>query len=115
MVQQNAMELLRGIADADAREKDELVAQEREFENQRKLVEAKLRKKKDIEARLMKKVLHYLSSRLRACPLHGVARPPAACFPVQAAKNLSPNQLVQVAALKVASPPHPKAKAVADR
>ena len=101
---QNTMELLREIADADIREKDELAAQERELENQRKLVEAKLRKKKDSEARLMKKVLHYLSLRLRI--------PLLTRRVTEAAKNLSPEQLVRVAALKVASP---KARAAADR
>ena len=101
---QNTMELLREIADADIRETSELAAQERELENQRKLVEAKLRKKKDSEARLMKKVLHYLSLRLRI--------PLLTRRVTEAAKNLSPEQLVRVAALKVASP---KARAAADR
>ena len=49
------MELLRGIAEAESRENDELAAQRRELDRKRNLVEKQIAQKKLKDERLMKK------------------------------------------------------------
>lgn len=55
----NAMELLRGMAYAEQHQKDELAAQHRELESQRKQVELKIRNKKLKDDRLMRKAFPF--------------------------------------------------------
>ena len=50
------MELLRGIAEAESRENDELAAQRRDLDRRRNLVEKQIAQKKQKDERLMKKV-----------------------------------------------------------
>ena len=56
------MELLRGIAEAESRENDELAAQRRDLDRRRNLVEKQIAQKKQKDERLMKKVQRFCST-----------------------------------------------------
>ena len=56
------MELLRGIAEAESRENDELAAQRRDLDRKRNLVEKQIAQKKLKDERLMKKVPQFCAT-----------------------------------------------------
>ena len=74
------MELLRGIAEAESRENDELAAQRRELDRKRNLVEKQIAQKKQKDERLMKKAphcstaLHYITCSCFLCRLRRIYR-----------------------------------------